>query len=111
VRSIGGWSALKTGKGHVRGDQRILGDSEFVLKTLKEADEHFARVKAKGHTLGYARRQGCLFLPYRPICYAVMRGKLIAQKSGFQLEQELLNNEGCPQSSPIVYDRYRINDS
>jgi REP element-mobilizing transposase RayT len=42
IRSLGGWSALKairaTGM-RVMGDERILGDSDFVEKVLKQADE------------------------------------------------------------------------
>jgi hypothetical protein len=33
IRSVGGWDALKMlgkGKGHLKGDERILGDSDFV---------------------------------------------------------------------------------
>jgi REP element-mobilizing transposase RayT len=42
LRSVGGWSALKairaTGM-RVMGDERILGDRDFVEKILKQADE------------------------------------------------------------------------
>jgi putative transposase len=52
IRSIGGWSLLKNTR--ARGDQRILGDSGFVLKTLKDADERLEQVtalRARGYTL------------------------------------------------------------
>ena len=42
VRSIGGWSALKGFRKigiRIKGDERILGDSDFVEKTLKQANE------------------------------------------------------------------------
>jgi putative transposase len=42
VRSVGGWSALKSlrqAKIYQKGDERILGDGEFVEKTLKAANE------------------------------------------------------------------------
>jgi REP-associated tyrosine transposase len=45
VRSVGGWSALK---GHrksgirIKGDERILGGSDFVENTLKQANERLA---------------------------------------------------------------------
>lgn len=46
VRSAGGWSLLKdlrsAGAG-MKGDERILGDSDFVLKVLAEAEEQWAR--------------------------------------------------------------------
>jgi len=54
VRSLGGWSEIKNLKHRVKGDQRILGDSEFVTRILQEAKEHFNRrqlLKEKGHTL------------------------------------------------------------
>ena len=54
VRSPGGWSEIKDQRQRVRGDQRILGDSGFVLKILTEAGEHYERkfaLKNKGHTL------------------------------------------------------------
>ena len=42
VRSAGGWSAVKAlrkAKMHLKGDERILGDSDFVLQVLKTANE------------------------------------------------------------------------
>jgi REP element-mobilizing transposase RayT len=49
VRSYGGWEALKSKRhmrAHLKGDERILGDSDFVLSVLKVADE---RMKRKYH--------------------------------------------------------------
>ena len=46
IRSLGGWAALK---GHqndgtrIKGDERILGDSDFVEKVLKQANEELAQ--------------------------------------------------------------------
>ena len=46
IRSVGGWAALR---GHqsddirIKGDERILGDSDFVEKVLKKANEHLAQ--------------------------------------------------------------------
>jgi hypothetical protein len=42
IRSVGGWAALKECRKagiRVKGDERILGDSDFVTKMLKAADE------------------------------------------------------------------------
>ena len=57
IRSTGGWSevkkAVKEG-GRLKGDERILGDSEFVLKTLTDSEEQFERkyeLKARGYNL------------------------------------------------------------
>jgi putative transposase len=46
IRSLGGWSAItrKALKdGHIKSDERILGDSDFVDAILSEADEKFER--------------------------------------------------------------------
>jgi REP element-mobilizing transposase RayT len=67
IRSLGGWSeARKLGKGErVKGDERILGDSQFVLDTLKAAGERFERryeLKALGYDLdALAERVGEIF--------------------------------------------------
>jgi len=46
VRSYGGWTQVKTMKKtdhFVKGDERILGDSDFVQQVLKTADEKLKR--------------------------------------------------------------------
>lgn len=54
IRSTGGWSEVKASRKnriHVKGDERILGDGEFVENVLKEAQESMRRthrLKAKG---------------------------------------------------------------
>ena len=58
VRSVGGWSAVKSlRKAGVfqKGDERILGDGEFVEKALSQAEEAFERkyrLKARGIDVG-----------------------------------------------------------
>jgi putative transposase len=58
VRSVGGWSAVKSlRKAGVtqKGDERILGDGEFVEKALSQAEESLERkyrLKAKGIDVG-----------------------------------------------------------
>jgi len=55
VRSAGGWDALKglrKIKAYMKGDERILGDSDFVETVLKACQDEFDRkylLKAKGH--------------------------------------------------------------
>ncbi len=42
VRSVGGWSALKAYRNsgmRIKGDERILGGNDFVVKTLQRANE------------------------------------------------------------------------
>jgi hypothetical protein len=46
IRTAGGWAALKTYrrmKIHIKGDERILGDSDFVDSVLKEQNERLER--------------------------------------------------------------------
>ena len=47
VRSLGGWSEaekLKSkGQDHIKSDERILGDSDFMDSILAKATEHFTR--------------------------------------------------------------------
>jgi putative transposase len=47
IRSIGGWSEVKAlrkeGMDRIKGDERILGDSEFMLSVLSEANEKIER--------------------------------------------------------------------
>ena len=56
LRSAGGWGVLKNKQRmgeHLKGDERILGDSDFVQRVLAEAEEHFERrykLKAMGIT-------------------------------------------------------------
>jgi hypothetical protein len=57
LRSIGGWGVLKSMrrmKIHIKGDERILGDSDFVEDVLSRASEQMERryrLKAEGWTL------------------------------------------------------------
>ncbi len=58
IRSLGGWAALKKIhlKGHdrLKADERILGDSDFVLSVLAEANEKYDRhyeLKSRGYDL------------------------------------------------------------
>jgi putative transposase len=69
IRSLGGWSeAQKLGKSvkRVKGDERSLGDSQFVLDALRESSERFERryeLKARGYDLdALAERVGKIFV-------------------------------------------------
>jgi REP element-mobilizing transposase RayT len=63
VRSYGGWEALKSLRhmhAHLKGDERILGDSDFVLSVLKVADERMKRkyqLAASGYDFAEVLRQ------------------------------------------------------
>ena len=55
IRSAGGWVALKSGKegrDQTTGDERILGEGEFVKSVIKEAEENIERrqrLRAQGY--------------------------------------------------------------
>ncbi len=57
VRSLGGWTAIRALRGdseRIKGDERILGDSDFVEAVLREADEQLERryqLKTRGFDL------------------------------------------------------------
>ncbi len=57
IRSLGGWGVLKSMrrmKIHIKGDERILRDRDFVEKVLSQASEQMERryrLKAEGWTL------------------------------------------------------------
>ena len=57
IRSSGGWSVIKSvrkANTHIKSDERILGDSDFVAEVLRAADESLHRryaLKAKGWDL------------------------------------------------------------
>ena len=54
IRSIGGWEELKRQRKsgeRIKGDERILGGSDFVLQVLDHADEEMtrrAKIRAQG---------------------------------------------------------------
>jgi hypothetical protein len=60
IRSLGGWSAVKSMRRlreHVKSDERILGDSDFVQSVLSAQDEQLeARylLESQGYDFGYA---------------------------------------------------------
>jgi len=57
LRSNGGWTAIKSLRSqniHLKSDERILGDSDFVISVLNAADEQLERkyqLKSKGYNL------------------------------------------------------------
>ena len=64
VRSLGGWAAVKKlrlkGQDRVKGDQRILGDGDFVTGLLAEANERLDRcyeLKSLGYDLETIRQR------------------------------------------------------
>jgi len=58
IRSLGGWAEVRKlrlrGQDRIKGDERILGESDFVMEILSEADEKFNReyeLKSMGYDL------------------------------------------------------------
>jgi len=56
IRSLGGWDEVKKirlrGQDRLKGDERILGESDFILEVVSEANEKFNR-KYELKRLGY----------------------------------------------------------
>ncbi|MFZ2039520.1 MAG: transposase, partial [Desulfobacterales bacterium] len=68
LRSVGGWGVLKSKRKmnvHVKGDERILGDTGFVTSVLSRASEQMnerCQLRAAGWTLhGVIERAGRIF--------------------------------------------------
>lgn len=54
VSRLEGWTDVRDADRRVKGDQRILGDIDFVTKTLKQTEDTYERrfmIKSKGYTL------------------------------------------------------------
>ena len=58
IRSLGGWSEVRklrrTGQDRMKGDERILGDGDFVMDVLSEANERMDRryeLRSRGYTI------------------------------------------------------------
>jgi len=73
IRSLGGWKeAVKLrlrAQGRLKGDERILGQSDFVLRVLEEADEHLDRyyeAKRLGYTLQSVEQKVCEIFGVEP---------------------------------------------
>ncbi len=60
IRSLGGWREVKLKRGlreHLKSDERILGDSDFVQAVLSEQNEQLEiryRLKSQGYDFRYA---------------------------------------------------------
>jgi REP element-mobilizing transposase RayT len=66
VRSLGGWSEVckngLKGRGYIKSDERILGDSDFVATVLRQAEEKLDRkyeLKRLGYDLGRVVARVC----------------------------------------------------
>jgi putative transposase len=72
IRSLGGWKeigSLRKGSKRLKGDERILGKSEFVLGALKQAEEEADRrykLRAKGYDLEELAKKAAKELGIKP---------------------------------------------
>ena len=72
IRSIGGWTALKEFRKagiRLKGDERILGDSDFVENVLKSAQESFEQtyaLKTKGYDFDQVKIRVAELLGLKP---------------------------------------------
>jgi len=64
IRSLGGWKEVKklrlNTQDRSKGDERILGDSDFVMEVLAQADEHYDRryrLKSLGYDISRVERK------------------------------------------------------
>jgi len=64
IRSLGGWKEVKrlglNKQDCIKGDERILGDSDFVMEVLAGADERYDRryrLKSLGYDISWAERK------------------------------------------------------
>ncbi|MBT4642529.1 MAG: transposase [Deltaproteobacteria bacterium] len=67
IHSYGGWAEVKkirrTGMERIKGDQRILGDADFVQAVLKQANEKYERgyeLKSLGIDLDYIAKKAAV---------------------------------------------------
>lgn len=90
IRSLGGWRAVKdtrlSGQDRMKSDQRILGDSAFVMEVLAEAEEKFERfyeLKSKGYDLDKVEQKVCRIFDIEPDeIYSKSRRKTRAEARG-----------------------------
>jgi REP element-mobilizing transposase RayT len=72
IRSAGGWSMVKTlrkASARIKGDERILGDGDFVEKVLKGAEEKLERkykFEAEGYDFDWVVRHVARLLGMEP---------------------------------------------
>jgi len=88
IRSVGGWKAFEALRKieRIKGDQRILGESEFVSEVLKEAGEKYERhydLKRKGISLQTVEEKVCrIYGIDRDTVYSKTRVQTIADARG-----------------------------
>jgi REP element-mobilizing transposase RayT len=90
IRSLGGWREAKSKRlekeRHLKGDQRILGQSDFVEEILAEAEEKYERsyeMKSKGYDLKSIEKRVCEIYDIKEIeIYSGSRQQTLADARG-----------------------------
>ena len=73
IRSLGGWGAVKSMRRlreHVKSDERILGDRDFVQSVLSEQNELLEaryRLHSQGYDFGYALTRAAQLTGLEPV--------------------------------------------
>ena len=90
IRSLGGWAEVKKlrlkGQDRMKGDERILGDGDFVMEILSEANERMDRryeLKSLGYDLNKLEQRVLEIYPIeREALYSKSRKKIRAEARG-----------------------------
>jgi putative transposase len=91
---VGGWKALRASRKsecikrikRIKGDQRILGEGEFVSEVLRQADEKYERsyaLRKKGYSLATVEERVCeIYGTAQAALYSKSRVQTIADARG-----------------------------
>ena len=83
VRSHGGWAEVKKSGSLIKGDERILGDTSFVMSILDDAEQNLERryaMKQSGIDLDAIQKRVCDLYAFKPDdLYARGRQKTLAE--------------------------------
>jgi hypothetical protein len=90
IRSLGGWAEVKKlrlkGQDRMKGDERILGDGDFVMDILSEANERMDRryeLKSLGYDLDKLEQRVLeIYQVEREALYSKSREKIRAEARG-----------------------------
>ena len=90
IRSLGGWAEARSlrlkGQDRMKGDERILGDGDFVMNILSEADERMDRryeLKSLGYDLDKVEKRVLeIYRMERAALYSKSREKIRAEARG-----------------------------
>jgi len=112
VRSHGGWAEVKKSESLIKGDERILGDTSFVMSILTDAEQNLERryaMKQSGIDLDAVQKRVCDLYAFKPDdLYAQGRQKTLVEARSlfcFWVAREL----GVPQKA--LAERFFLTES